>query len=121
MEALAYLHSDSVRVIHKDIKPANILLSGDLQTVKLADFGVCTRLQKGEKYTNKICGTPNYLAPELSLKHKCSFPADIWAMGCLLYAMITGKPPFNGKTSDETIRKAQKGVYSMPQNISKAC
>lgn len=112
--ALAYLHSDQVRVIHKDIKPANILLTQDLKEVKLADFGVCTKLKEGQEFTDQICGTPNYLPPELLRDKRASFSADIWSAGCLLYCMIVGKPPFTEKTSEQTMQRAAKGIYSMP-------
>ncbi|KAJ1512420.1 Serine/threonine-protein kinase plk4 [Coelomomyces lativittatus] len=85
-----FLHKNNI--MHRDIKLSNILLTKTYQ-VKLADFGLAT-LNQGEHHT--LCGTPNYLAPEMIQTGSSHGPAvDVWALGCLVYALFTGHPPFD--------------------------
>ncbi|XP_036355249.1 serine/threonine-protein kinase PLK1-like [Octopus sinensis] len=102
-----YIHSRSV--IHRDIKPSNILFSAN--TVKLADFGLATQCKK-------VCGTPNYIAPEILHQSGYSFPVDIWSLGCVLYAFLLGRPPFHAHTVQETYARVRSGHFSMPNTLS---
>ena len=92
INALKYLHSH--RIIHRDLKLGNLFLN-DKMEIKLGDFGLATKLDFDGEKKRTICGTPNYIAPEvLESKQGHSFEVDIWSFGVILYAMIIGKPPF---------------------------
>lgn len=93
VDSVRYLHS--MKVSHRDIKLENILLDGRLSP-KLIDFGFATCILDKVKI---FCGTPSYMAPEIVLKTEYrGEPADVWAMGVLLYVMLTGIFPFKGQT-----------------------
>ena len=94
--ALQFAHCHGI--IHRDIKPANILLVNDSDPhVYLADFGLAKVMTAGSDITQTGCliGTPEYMAPELIDKPE-SVSSDIYALGILLYHMLTGQPPFRG-------------------------
>lgn len=67
---------------------------------------------------NVFCGTPSYMAPEIVNKVHYSFPADVWALGILLYKMITGNFPFRGSDDKELYRRINSGKIEFPSNIS---
>eukprot|EP00944_MAST-04C_sp_MAST-4C-sp1_P015522 g15522.t1 len=90
--ALGELHKHGV--VYRDMKPENILLD-DVGHVQLADFGLSKEgITSGEKGTRSFCGTPEYLAPEVLERKGHGFAVDWWALGALLYEMITGLPPW---------------------------
>ena len=108
-EGLAIVHENSL--IHRDIKPGNIWLEGDLQDlskcrVKLLDFGIARPFSGGENLTVEgfIIGTPNYMCPEQSCGDTVDGRSDLFSLGCLLYAMLVGKPPFERSNTMLTIR-----------------
>ncbi len=79
-------------ICHRDLKLDNILIHNN--KIKLIDFGFTTRCQKDEKLSLQ-CGTPHYMDPDLVLKKNYSGQAaDVWALGIILYILITGKLPF---------------------------
>jgi tetratricopeptide (TPR) repeat protein len=93
-------------VVHRDLKPANILLTDD-DTLKISDFGLAKRLdhQGGATRTGDVMGTPSYMAPEQAGNSK--FPigpaTDVWALGAILYELLTGRPPFKAATPLDTV------------------
>jgi polo-like kinase 1 len=92
INALKYLHSH--RVIHRDLKLGNLFLNDKMQ-IKLGDFGLATKLDFDGEKKRTICGTPNYIAPEvLEGRAGHSYEVDIWSLGVILYTLIIGKPPF---------------------------
>jgi serine/threonine protein kinase len=81
-------------VIYRDLKPENILLDKD-GNIKLADFGICKVLDEAEQLTNSMIGTPQYLAPEVKNNMEgYDYSVDIWSLGCTLYEIVVGEPPF---------------------------
>ncbi len=105
-EALAYAHGQGI--IHRDIKPANILLSGGHALV--ADFGIARALSGDGKtltQTGLAIGTPQYMSPEQATgSANVDGRSDIYALGCVLYEMIAGEPPFTGPTAQAVIARS---------------
>mmetsp|Transcript_27851 Transcript_27851/g.42132 ORF Transcript_27851/g.42132 Transcript_27851/m.42132 type:complete len:86 (+) Transcript_27851:521-778(+) len=79
--------------MHRDLKPENILLCSE-GYIKLADFGISKKLQE-EELTKSLIGTAQYLAPEIFKKEAgYDFSVDVWSLGCCLYEIVVGQPPF---------------------------
>jgi protein-serine/threonine kinase len=89
--ALDYLHKE-IGVIYRDLKPENILLDEDGH-IRLTDFG----LSKHKDVAYSFCGTPEYLAPEVIKGVGHGVEVDWWTLGCLIYEMVVGRPPFQEK------------------------
>ena len=99
--ALDHCHSQ-VKIMHRDIKPENILVDA-IGTLKLSDFGLSKSLDKGLCQTT--CGTPYYMAPEICSGDEYSFPADMWALGCVVYELMALRPPYTGTHQVLLMRK----------------
>eukprot|EP00761_Pharyngomonas_kirbyi_P012556 gb/GECH01012583.1/.p1 GENE.gb/GECH01012583.1/~~gb/GECH01012583.1/.p1 ORF type:complete len:618 (+),score=124.59 gb/GECH01012583.1/:1-1854(+) len=115
MAGLQYLHSHGI--IHRDLKLSNILIRQDM-TIKIADFGLATVLGSPQEACNTMCGTPNYMSPELASSQSYSFPADMWSVGCILFHFLTGRSPFQSKSFKQILKKVKKGMFTMPEHIS---
>lgn len=109
----------SLNLVHRDLKPANILLAGesgaplDACVPKIADFGLAKFLdadQGGMTVPHAVMGTPSYMAPEQAEGRTADIsPAtDIWALGAVLYDLLTGRPPFKGTTDRETLMQVSE-------------
>jgi serine/threonine-protein kinase len=92
-------------VVHRDLKPGNVLLTPDGEP-KITDFGLAKRIddESGQTHTGAILGTPSYMAPEQASgeSKRVGPPADIYALGAILYDMLTGRPPFKGESAMDT-------------------
>ena len=124
MDALHYLCS--INIIHRDIKLENFLVMQEesLLRVKLIDFGFAVEVREGEKIREKL-GSLNYMAPEIHLDKDYDFKADMWAVGVVLYNMLSGKQPFSGENEDLLINKIINDEinfsYDVWNYVSKDC
>jgi len=101
--ALDYAHKR--QVIHRDIKPSNLILDTS-GTIWVADFGLALRLDDpGLSRGDGVLGTPRYTSPEQAARKVVDHRTDIYSLGATLYELLTSRPPFDGETSDEVIRK----------------
>ncbi|GAB1868436.1 polo kinase [Camponotus japonicus] len=116
LDGVFYLHQH--RIIHRDLKLGNLFLNDELQ-VKIGDFGLATRLEHDGERKKTVCGTPNYIAPEVLTKVGHSYEADIWSIGCIMYTLLVGKPPFETSSLKETYSRIKQVQYKTPQHISK--
>jgi putative methionine-R-sulfoxide reductase with GAF domain len=105
--ARAVHHAHQRGIVHRDLKLANILLSND-GSLKISDFGIAKMVQEhgpGQTQTGAVLGTPNYMAPEQAEGkiHQIGPATDVYGLGGILYEMLTGKPPFRGRTTSEIL------------------
>ncbi len=111
VSGIDYCHRRNVS--HRDIKLENLLLN-EQNDIKIIDFGFATCVPAGTKL-KVFCGTPSYMAPEIVTKKEyCGPPADMWALGVLLFAMLSGKFPFKGATERELYKKVAHGEFTFP-------
>lgn len=106
-------------VIHRDIKPANVMLSKD-RTAKIADFGIARFTDEATSTltaTGKIIGTADYLAPERALGRPAQPASDIYSLGCVLYELLTGRPPFRGATSLAVVQQHVDAAPAPPSRL----
>ena len=114
-EGVRYLHRKTI--LHRDLKLGNMFLTWDM-TVKIGDFGLATQHQASLSSASTLCGTPNYIAPEVLKKQGHSYEADIWALGCMMFAMLVGTPPFETKSLGRTYAKIAANEYEIPERLS---
>jgi tetratricopeptide (TPR) repeat protein len=116
--AMEYAHKRGI--LHRDLKPANILLGHD-GTPKITDFGLAKRLEGDSSHTRtgSILGTPSYMAPEQAFGHSKEVgpAADIYALGAILYELLTGRPPFQGTTLLETVQMVRTAEPVPPSRL----
>jgi serine/threonine-protein kinase len=117
LAALEYSHHGGI--VHRDIKPANIMIT-DHGDVKVMDFGIARALADlGATLTStwNVVGTAQYLSPEQALGEMADLRSDIYSTGCLLYEVLTGKPPFSGETPVSIAYQHVSGVLVAPSKI----
>ncbi|QLL30799.1 hypothetical protein HG536_0A06140 [Torulaspora globosa] len=100
IDAVEFIHSQGV--IHRDLKPENLLLSSEGRLM-ITDFGTATTA--GGSECSSFVGTAEYVCPELLLQNRCDFSSDVWALGCMIYQFVQGKPPFRGDNELQTFEK----------------
>jgi calcium/calmodulin-dependent protein kinase I len=107
LQTIKKLHDRDI--IHRDVKLENILLNtNDNTSILLADFGFATYLPENGFVTRR-CGTPAYCAPEVWKREAYGKGCDMWSVGCALYILFSGSPPFAGRDNQETFRMACEG------------
>lgn len=115
-EAVGYIHQNGI--VHRDIKAQNIKLTSG-GSVKLLDFGIAKETAShGLTQTGGVIGTPNYLSPEQLTGEKATSQADVWALGVLLYEMLTGKLPFEGDTLAGLVLKITTAQFIPPESVN---
>jgi serine/threonine protein kinase len=95
-EALAYAHRHNV--VHRDIKPANIMFDAEDDTVKVTDFGIARITDSSKTKTGLVLGTPSFMSPEQLVGKKVDGRSDLYSLGVMLFQMLAGVLPFNGKS-----------------------
>jgi len=115
--AAAFAHIHSKNIIHRDLKPENILLSPNGYS-KLTDFGFAKIVEPGTR-TYTLCGTPEYIAPEVLLNKGHGKPVDWWTLGILIYEMICGQPPFCDEDPMGIYQKILAGKVYFPKYFDK--
>jgi serine/threonine protein kinase len=118
-------HAFEKRVVHRDVKPENLILDGKKHTVKILDFGLAkaTRTGTGEAVEgmtslNMMMGTPDYMAPEQARDAtNVDVRADIYSLGCTLYFLLTGRPPFDGGSLATKIAAHQLSEPNPVENL----
>ena len=113
IQGLKYIHNQ--KIIHRDLKPNNILLDEKLE-LKIGDFGLIAVLNKVTDRKKTICGTRNFMAPEVYQPGEkgYSFEVDIWSMGVIMYNLLTGDLPFKDDDPKELEKKILNGEFSFP-------
>lgn len=128
MQALGSLaEAHDLGIIHRDLKPENLFLCTDQDTVKVLDFGIAKAVSGswGSETLRKltaaglVCGTPEFMSPEQAMgKGDLTPSADVYAVGCLAYQMLTGEPPFGGRTPLDIARKhITEPLPSLPAHV----
>uniref|UniRef100_A0AAY4DN27 non-specific serine/threonine protein kinase n=1 Tax=Denticeps clupeoides TaxID=299321 RepID=A0AAY4DN27_9TELE len=115
--ALALDHLHQLGIIYRDLKPENILLDEDGH-IKLTDFGLSKESIDHENKAYSFCGTVEYMAPEVVNRRGHTHSADWWSYGVLMFEMLTGSLPFQGRDRKETMTMILKAKLGMPQSIS---
>uniref|UniRef100_A0A8C1AXJ4 Ribosomal protein S6 kinase n=2 Tax=Cyprinus carpio TaxID=7962 RepID=A0A8C1AXJ4_CYPCA len=115
--ALALDHLHGLGIIYRDLKPENILLDEDGH-IKLTDFGLSKESIDHENKAYSFCGTVEYMAPEVVNRRGHTYSADWWSYGVLMFEMLTGTLPFQGKDRKETMTMILKAKLGMPQFLS---
>ncbi|KAH6798291.1 serine/threonine protein kinase 2 [Perilla frutescens var. hirtella] len=114
VSAVSHLHANGI--MHRDLKPENILLDVDGHAL-LTDFGLAKELEENAR-SNSLCGTVEYMSPEIILGKGHDKAADWWSVGVLLFEMLTGKPPFVGGNREKIQQKIIKDKVKLPGFLS---
>ena len=117
--AMQYAHERGI--IHRDLKPANVLLAAD-GSPKITDFGLAKQVDRdsGQTQAGQVVGTPSYMAPEQAYgdSDKITAAADIYALGGILYDLLTGRPPFSGTSVIETLEMVRTREPVPPSQLA---
>ncbi|KZP18168.1 Pkinase-domain-containing protein [Athelia psychrophila] len=111
--ACHYMHTH--QVIHRDLKLGNLFLDADMN-VKVGDFGLAALIESPGERKKTICGTPNYIAPEVlfDTANGHSFEVDTWSIGVILYTLVIGRPPFQTKDVKTIYKRIRDNEYEFP-------
>lgn len=101
LKGLKYLHEH--KIIHRDLKPGNILLSNDRTQLKITDFGISVKTNNDSTAKRSLVGTPWYMSPEVINAEAYSSKADIWAIGCCFFHLLTGRKPYHNSNAIQAL------------------
>ena len=113
--AIEHLHGQSI--IYRDMKPENVLLDASWH-IKLSDFGLSKECIRDGEVTRSFCGSPAYLSPEMLMRKGVGKAADIYGVGCMLYEILCGYPPYFSESMTEIFLKIQSGRLKFPTYVS---
>jgi polo-like kinase 1 len=114
-KGLIYIHSQDI--IHRDLKLGNLFLS-DKMEIKIGDFGLAAKLLDRSERRTTVCGTPNYIAPEILAQSGHSFEVDLWSLGVVIYTLLLGKPPFETNEIKATYKLIKNCKFSFPEDMT---
>uniref|UniRef100_A0A8C9X3V6 Serine/threonine-protein kinase PLK n=1 Tax=Sander lucioperca TaxID=283035 RepID=A0A8C9X3V6_SANLU len=117
ISGLKYLHSRGI--LHRDLKLGNFFVNENME-LRLGDFGLAAKLETVEQRKKTICGTPNYLAPEVLNRQGHGTESDVWSLGCVMYTLMCGNPPFETLDLKETYKCIKEVRYNLPASLSPA-
>uniref|UniRef100_A0A4W5Q4F7 Serine/threonine-protein kinase PLK n=1 Tax=Hucho hucho TaxID=62062 RepID=A0A4W5Q4F7_9TELE len=117
ISGLKYLHNRGI--LHRDLKLGNFFVNENME-LRLGDFGLAAKLETVEQRKKTICGTPNYLAPEVLNRQGHGTESDIWSLGCVMYTLMCGNPPFETLDLKETYKSIKEVKYNLPSTLSPA-
>lgn len=117
ISGLKYLHSRGI--LHRDLKLGNFFVNENME-LRLGDFGLAAKLETVEQRKKTICGTPNYLAPEVLNRQGHGTESDVWSLGCVMYTLMCGSPPFETLDLKETYKCIKEVRYHLPSTLSPA-
>ncbi|XP_034978409.1 serine/threonine-protein kinase PLK3 [Zootoca vivipara] len=115
ISALKYLHLKGI--LHRDLKLGNFFVNENME-LKVGDFGLAARQEPADQRKKTICGTPNYLAPEVLLRQGHGPESDVWSLGCVMYTLLCGTPPFETSDLKETYKCIKHVTYTLPAFLS---
>ncbi|KAM5237876.1 inactive serine/threonine-protein kinase PLK5 [Ctenodactylus gundi] len=115
VSGLRYLHQRSI--VHRDLKLSNFFLNYNME-VKIGDLGLAARVGPGGACHRVLCGTPSFLAPEVVSRKGHTCQSDVWALGCIMYTVLTGTPPFTAALLSEMYQNIRSGHYPEPTHLS---
>lgn len=115
VNGLLYLKANNI--VHRDMSLSNLLLTKDFK-VKISDFGLATELKRPDEKHMTLCGTPNYISPEVASRASHGLPVDVWGLGCMMYTLLVGKPPFDTEGIKSTLTRVVMSEIQMPHNLS---
>ncbi|XP_004001146.2 serine/threonine-protein kinase PLK4 [Felis catus] len=113
---MLYLHSHGI--LHRDLTLSNLLLTRNMN-IKIADFGLATQLKMPHEKHYTLCGTPNYISPEIATRSAHGLESDVWSLGCMFYTLLIGRPPFDTDTVKNTLNKVVLADYEMPTFLTR--
>ncbi|MFT7801656.1 serine/threonine-protein kinase PLK3-like [Arapaima gigas] len=117
ISGLKYLHNKGI--LHRDLKLGNFFVNENME-LRLGDFGLAAKLEPVEQRKKTICGTPNYLAPEVLNRQGHGPESDVWSLGCVMYTLLCGNPPFETQDLKETYKCIKEVRYTLPMSLSSA-
>jgi len=117
IQGVHYLHKE--KIIHRDIKLGNLFINNNMD-IRIGDFGLAVRIAPDGRKETSVCGTPNYIAPEVLNKTGHSIEVDTWALGCVMYTLLVGRPPFETSCLKDTYMRIRNNEYAIPSRVSRS-